>query len=106
MRGFVCDAAFWDIGTVEDYWRTSVAFMAKSGRRSSGAGRGGRIDASARVTRSILWDDVVVEAEAVVDECIVTDGVRVAAGSSYRRAVLVQDEADQLHAVAAEPGTA
>ena len=72
--------------------------MAKGGARSSSAGRGGHIDASARVTRSILWDDVVVGAEAVVDECIVTDGVRVAAGSSYRRAVLVQDEADQLHA--------
>jgi mannose-1-phosphate guanylyltransferase len=98
VRGFVCDAAFWDVGTVEDYWRTSEAYMTKSGPWSSSAGRGGHVDASARVTRSILWDDVVVEADAVVDECIVTDNVRVAAGTSYRRAVLVQDEADQVHA--------
>jgi len=96
VRGHVCDAEFWDVGTVEDYWRTWAAFTAKSGAASSGAGRGGRIDASARVTRSILWDDVVVEGDAVVDECIITDGVRVAAGSSYRRAVLILDEADQL----------
>jgi mannose-1-phosphate guanylyltransferase len=96
VRGHVCDAEFWDVGTAEDYWRTCAAFTAKSGDASSGAGRGGRIDASARVTRSILWDDVVVEGDAVVDECIITDGVRVAAGSSYRRAVLILDEADQL----------
>ena len=95
VRGFVCDAEFWDVGTVEDYWRTSEAFMEKSGGGSSSAGRGGRIDPSARVTRSILWDDVVVEPEAVIDECIVTDGVRVAAGASYRRAVLIaRDDAE------------
>ena len=96
VRGFVCDAEFWDVGTIGDYWRTSAAFAAKGGAVSSGAGRGGHIDASARVTRSILWDDVVVEADAVVDECIVTDGVRVTAGASYRRAVLMRDEAGRL----------
>jgi len=98
VRGLVCDAEFWDVGTVEDYWRTSAVLMAKGSAAIFGSGRGGRVDASARVTRSILWDDVVVEADAVVDECIVTDGVRVAAGSSYRRVVLVVDEAEQLHA--------
>ena len=80
VRGLVCDAVFWDVGTVDDYWRTSEAFMAKGGTATTG--RGGRVDAAARVTRSILWDDVVVEADAVVDACIVTDGVRVPAGAS------------------------
>ena len=89
VGGFVCDAEFWDVGTVEDYWRTSEAFVIKEGPVSSSAGRGGRVDASARITRSILWDDVVVEADAILDECIVTDGVRVPAGASYRRAVLI-----------------
>jgi hypothetical protein len=37
-----------------------------------------------------------VEGDAVIDECIVTDGVRVAAGSSYQRVVLVRDEAEQV----------
>jgi mannose-1-phosphate guanylyltransferase len=89
VRGFVCDAEFWDVGTVADYWRTSEAFVAKSGSVSSSAGRGSRIDPTARVTRSILWDDVVVEPGAVVDGCIVTDGVCVAAGASYQRVVLI-----------------
>src|SRR4029079_18036016 len=26
VRGFVCDAAFWDVGTPADYWQTSSAF--------------------------------------------------------------------------------
>ena len=34
--------------------------------------------------------------DAVVDECIVTDGVRVPAGASYRRVVLIaNDDADE-----------
>jgi NDP-sugar pyrophosphorylase family protein len=89
VRGFVCGAGFWDVGTVEDYWRTSEAFREKSGAASSSRGKGGRVDPSARITRSILWDDVVVDAGATLDECIVTDGVRVAAGASYRRVVLI-----------------
>ena len=61
VRGYLCEAEFWDVGTVEDYWRTSHAFAAREGEASSSAGYSPRIDASARVTRSILWDDVVDE---------------------------------------------
>jgi len=92
VRGFLSEAEFWDVGTVEDYWRTSHAFAAREVDASSSAGHSARIDAAARVTRSILWDDVVVEAGAVVEECIVTDGVRVGAGAHHRRAVLICDD--------------
>jgi mannose-1-phosphate guanylyltransferase len=88
VRGFVCDANFWDVGTPADYWRTSQAFLAASAAGSS-TGRNARIDPSARVTRSILWDDVEVGADTAIDECIVTDGVRVPAGAAYQRAILV-----------------
>jgi NDP-sugar pyrophosphorylase family protein len=89
VRGFLCDAEFWDVGTTADYWRMSDAF-AKGEEAVPGGGRGARIATSARVTRSILWDDVDVGADAVIDECILTDGVYVPAGSTYRRAVLVR----------------
>ena len=49
-----------------------------------------RIDATARVTRSILWDDIEVGPDCTLDECIVTDGVRVPPGAIYRR-VLARD---------------
>ena len=98
VRGVVSDAAFHDVGTPGDYWRTSHAFSSAAGAASSSVGsdssvgRGARIDASARVTHSILWDDVEVGAGVVLDECIVTDRVRVPAGASHRRAILVRGE--------------
>ena len=87
IRGFVCDASFFDVGTPADYWRTWQAFAAIDASPSMG----GRvhIDPTARVTRSILWDDVAVGAGAVVDECIVTDRVTVPPGSTHRREILV-----------------
>jgi len=112
VRGFVCDAAFWDVGTPADYWQTSSAFarsvdedsrvghhgsdatMTRAQREntSSTVGARARIDPSARVTRSILWDDVEVGAAAVVDECIVTDGMSIPPRAEYRRAMLVRRE--------------
>jgi NDP-sugar pyrophosphorylase family protein len=97
VRGFVSDASFFDVGTVDDYCRTHDAFVADSADCSAAAstpsvGRGTTIDPSARVTRSILWDDVQVAAGATLDTCIVTDGVIVPAGAEYSRAVLMRGE--------------
>jgi mannose-1-phosphate guanylyltransferase len=72
IRAFICEgASFWDIGTVTDYWKTSMAFVAPSR------------------PRSIVWDDVDIGSDSVLEDCIVTDRVRVPAGSVYRRMVLV-----------------
>jgi len=98
VRGFKCDAEFWDVGTVSDYWRTSAAFMRKEGRTGSPAGRGARIDPSARIEDAILWDDVEVGAGAVVEKCIVTDGVVIPAGSTYHGAVLLAGESGAVEA--------
>ncbi len=87
IQGFVCAAAFQDIGTPGDYWTTS--FHCLAGRPPEEAyGRGTRIGAGARVTQSIVWDDVDVGAGAVVEECIVTDRVQIPAGAVYRRAII------------------
>ena len=95
IRGVVSDATFYDVGTPADYWRTSQAFASAAGAAGSAPERGTWIDASALITRSILWDDVEVEAHAVLDECIVTDGVRVPAGAIYHRTILVRSDGDQ-----------
>jgi mannose-1-phosphate guanylyltransferase len=87
IRSYVSDAAFWDIGTVTDYWRTSVAFSGPNATQL-GVGRNVHIAPGATLARSIVWDDVVIEDGSSVDECIVTDGVRVVAGSVYRHSVL------------------
>jgi NDP-sugar pyrophosphorylase family protein len=95
VRGWVSDAAFWDVGTIADYVRTSEAFAAMTLPTGPHESHRPRIDASARVTRSILWDDVVVQSGAVLDECIVTDGVVVAPGAEYRRAVLIKGDGEE-----------
>jgi mannose-1-phosphate guanylyltransferase len=99
VRASISDAAFFDVGTPADYWRTSQAFAPSTGLAAGSGGSAGspfgarvEIDPSARVTRSILWDDVTVEAGAQLDECIVTDGVHVAEGASHRREILMCGE--------------
>jgi mannose-1-phosphate guanylyltransferase len=96
VRGFVCDAEFWDVGTTADYWRTSQALVARSAAAGPTIGRGTRIEDTARVTRSILWDDVEVGRDAVLDECIITDRVAVPDGAEYRRVVIILGEDDRL----------
>ncbi len=86
IRGFVTETRFWDIGTVADYWDTSWAWTNDSEATSASA----RMHDPARVTRSIIWDDVEVGAEAELEECIVTDGVRVAPGAKYQRKILMR----------------
>jgi NDP-sugar pyrophosphorylase family protein len=89
VRAVVSDAAFHDVGTVADYWRMSQAFAAALPAGST-IGQRAQIDASARITQSILWDDVTVGAGAIVEDCIVTDGARIEPGASHRRQILVR----------------
>jgi NDP-sugar pyrophosphorylase family protein len=88
LRGYVCDAAFWDVGTVDDYRRTSIDFMKREGQADTTIGQRARIDPTARILRSILWDDVEVGAGAVLEDCIVTDAVTIAAGAHHRGEVI------------------
>ena len=74
VRGFVSAASYWDIGTVADYWATSVALAGPAAPAAS---------------RSILWDDVRIGEGAGLEDCIVTDGVSVPPGRRYRRMILV-----------------
>lgn len=87
IRAFVCAAGFHDIGTPADYLDTSLAIAARDGHRLEPGARS-QIDPSARVEGSILWDDVVVEAGAMLRDCIVTDGVRVPADTSWHGVTL------------------
>lgn len=95
VRGLVCEAAFWDIGTVPDYWRTSRAFAEEAAgagdRATLGRGAGGHLDPHAVVRDCILWDRVTVGPRAVLDGCIVTDDVAVPAGACHRDAILWRD---------------
>jgi NDP-sugar pyrophosphorylase family protein len=91
IRGFVSDAAFQDIGTPADLLQTSLDLAAADGRADRPRwGRHVHVAASARVTRSVLWDDVTVGAGAVVTECVVADGVRIPDGAVMTRCAIAR----------------
>jgi len=95
VRGFVSRAAFQDIGTPADLLQTSLDLAAADGR--DGAPRWGRnpqVAASARVVRSVLWDDVTVGAGAVITECVVADGVQIPDGAVLTRCAIVRGARD------------
>jgi NDP-sugar pyrophosphorylase family protein len=88
VRGFVSGASFFDIGTPADYLATALAVARQEGRDELPMGQGCRVDPTARILRTALWNDVEVEAGAALVDCVVTDGVRVVSGTSFRQCSL------------------
>lgn len=86
VRAFVCDARYWDIGTIADYWTTAREFQYGD---ANAVGTNVRLADSATVRRSLLWDDVTIGDGVVLDECILADGVRLENGARFHRSILI-----------------
>lgn len=82
VRAFPCDIDYFDIGTPSDYLATSLHVAAHEGEATL-IGARTRVHESARTDRSVLWDDVTIEADVMLRECIVTDGATVPADTSW-----------------------
>jgi NDP-sugar pyrophosphorylase family protein len=94
VRAVAFDAPFLDIGTPADYMATSLAFArteapAETLQPVALVGARATIAPSARLIRTILWDDVEVGDEVSLTDCIVADGVRVPPGARWSRRVIV-----------------
>ena len=87
VRAWQCDAEFLDIGTPADYLKTSLAIGAREGVALD-IGSRCQIAPSAHLHSSVLWDDVTVDAGAMVRECVVTDGVRIPAETAWHGVTL------------------
>lgn len=98
VRGFVSRSSFEDIGTPRDYFETSVGIALREGCEAVQRGMRSVISPSAVVSRSIIWDDVVVEDGARLTDCIITDGVLVPAGMELVRSVVLPASAECLGA--------
>jgi NDP-sugar pyrophosphorylase family protein len=90
IRGFLADGDFWDVGTPADYLETALSIGRRERVASPQIGPGSRVDPSAHVTDSVIWDDVEVPAGAVLDRCVVADGVRIPSGRSFRNCAIIQ----------------
>ena len=89
VRAFICDAPFIEVGTPADYRRVHLRLAAADGVSPWTPGARAAIAPSARVIESILWDDVAIGPDAVVERCVVADGVRVPEGLRVAGACLV-----------------
>jgi NDP-sugar pyrophosphorylase family protein len=87
VRAHVCDARFWDIGTVADYWRTSHEFAADAAQLVQA---GTTIAPGATLTDCITWDGVAIGARSRLSRCILTDGVTVEPDSVYDNQILLR----------------
>jgi len=86
--GFRSTAAEREVGTPRDYLVHCLALAAREGRPESLTGAGSRIDPSARLVDSVIWDRVEIGADSALERTIVTDGVVVPAGARHRDAIL------------------
>jgi NDP-sugar pyrophosphorylase family protein len=87
IRAFRTHAEFLDIGTPSDYLSASLRLSEREHHDVSFHDRPG-VSPTARIERSVLWDDVVVEEGAMLRECVVTDGVHVPADTSWHGVTL------------------
>jgi NDP-sugar pyrophosphorylase family protein len=96
VRAFVSRSSFEDIGTPRDYFETCLAIARRAGSGLAQRGYRTAISPSADVSRSILWDDVVVEDGVKLADCIVTDGVRIPAGTQLSGSLVLPASAERL----------
>ena len=92
VRAFVTATQFFDIGSPADYLNTSLQLsrVRRDPAYAEHGGRGARcrIDPTAILEDTCLWDDVEIGAGAELRRCVVTDGVRIPAGSKWTSATI------------------
>jgi len=89
LRAFICDAPFVEVGTPADYRLVHERLAGEDGVSPWTPGARAAIDATARLDRTILWDDVSIGAGVVLERCVVADRVRVPDGLQAAGACLV-----------------
>lgn len=103
IRVHPCDARFWDIGTVGDYWRTSRLFAGTAPDPDPTDIRRGD---DVTVVDSILWSDIELGDRAHIERCILTDDVTIEPGSTWHDSILMRGADGGVVALPFEPDTA
>jgi mannose-1-phosphate guanylyltransferase len=94
VRAFLCTADFWDVGTPTDYLEASRSIGERERRPFPHVGRTSVIDPAARVSDSVLWDDVEIGPGATLNRCIVADAVKIPAGVCFENCAIIQREGE------------
>ncbi len=83
------ESSWYELSTIQRYLEISLEFLAREGRDIV-MDEDSQVDASARVTNSVLWKRVHINAGAQLHNCIIGDGVTIPAGTKFDRAVIVR----------------
>jgi NDP-sugar pyrophosphorylase family protein len=90
IRAFLAGGDFHDVGTPADYLDAALAIGRLEGASSLQVGRGSRIDPSARIIDSVIWEDAEVGAGVTLERCVVADGAQIPSGRSLRDCAIIQ----------------
>ncbi len=82
---------WYELSTLARYLEISLAFMRRELLQFT-ADEGCAIDVTAQVKDSVLWRNVQVEAGAQISQCVLGDGVRIPANTTFARQVIVRSE--------------
>jgi mannose-1-phosphate guanylyltransferase len=88
IRVWPTTAQFLDVGTPADYLATVLEIAGTTGAASV-IEPGAHVSPSARLTRSVVWADARVGADAALDRCIVAGPVAVPSGTRLAHRVIV-----------------
>ena len=94
VQAFLSHGEFWDVGTPGDYLDAALSIGRAEGAPSPQMGAGSRIDGTAHVADSVLWDAVDVGANATLTRCVIADGVKIPAGVSFHNCAIIQGVRD------------
>lgn len=87
----IADGMWYELSTIERYLDISLAIMRRE-NLSFVCGEGSVIEPDARVSDTVMWENVRVGEAARLRECVLGDGVEIAPGSEFTRAAIVRAE--------------
>ena len=93
VRAFLASGDFWDVGTPSDYLGAALTIGRREGAASPQIGMHSRVEETADIVDSVIWENVLVGAGARLERCVVADGVTIAPGARYANCSLVQGDA-------------
>jgi NDP-sugar pyrophosphorylase family protein len=89
VAAHVAKGKWYELSTIRRYLEVSLIMLAENGRNRY-AGARCRIAADAKVSHSVLWDDVIIEAGARLDRAVIADGVRISQAEVIENAAVVR----------------
>lgn len=89
IAAHVCHNRWFELSTIPRYLDISLEMM--NGNKIC-QGENCRIAETAKVTNSVMWDDVIIEENAFINRAIIADGVTIKRGEKFENVAIVTAE--------------